>query len=96
MAASGPREQWGPVCCHLAAYADYFKTKPFGAIASLGNLAEHSSRFIAPVLIRHCMGVVCFIKQKQSLAIHAGIPHLGRLPLVLWEIAPRGPPCSNG
>lgn len=48
MAVRGLREQWGPVCCHLAASADYFKTKPFGAIASLGNLAEHSSRFIAP------------------------------------------------
>lgn len=48
LAVSGPREPWGPVCCHLADSADYFKTKPFGVIASLGNLAEHSRRFIAP------------------------------------------------
>ena len=47
------------MCCHLAAPVDYFKIKCFGAIASLGNLAEHSSRVIAPlVLIRNCMGVV--------------------------------------
>lgn len=36
------------VCCHLAAPTDYFKMKRFDAIASLGNLAEHSSRFIDP------------------------------------------------
>lgn len=63
-----PREQWGAVCCHLAASADYFKMKPFGAIASLGNLAEHSSHFIPtppnPVLIRHCMGVVWLHQTK--------------------------------
>lgn len=47
------------VCCHQAAPADYFKMKCFGAIASLGNLAEHLSLFIAPlVLIRNYRGVV--------------------------------------
>lgn len=69
------------VCCHLAASADYFRTKPFGAIASLGNLAEHSSHFIAPCPHKtfHGSSLASF-KPKQSLVIHAGIPHLGYLP----------------
>lgn len=37
------------VCCHQAAPADYFKMKCFGAIASLGNLAEHASHLITPL-----------------------------------------------
>ena len=37
------------VCCHLAVPVDYFKIKYFGTIASLGNLAERSSHFIAPL-----------------------------------------------
>lgn len=54
------------VCCHLAVPVDYFKIKYFGTIASLGNLAERSSHFIAPlVLIRNCVKVVGFIKQSD-------------------------------
>lgn len=46
-------------CCHLAVSVDYFKIQYFGTIASLGNLAECSSHFIAPlVLIRNCVRVV--------------------------------------
>lgn len=43
-----------------------FKIKYFGTIASLGNLAERSSHFIAPlVLIRNCVSSLAEIKQLR-------------------------------